>query len=196
MTAAVLDVLLRGVYDAVLDVGEGHLDADTEGLYDPDAFGIALVDMDGHTHTIGDTTSRFPLQSMSKAFAFDLALSVCGPKAVFERVGVEPSGEPYNSIELDAQGRAPNPLVNSGAITITSMLREKWGVAPHAAAQRIQGEFSRFAGEELDFDMGIYEKMVDTAHHNLAIANLLRSTGHIADAAGTPTPISNSAPSA
>ena len=181
---AILDSLLEGVYEAVLDIDEGTLDPDTEGLYDPDAFAIALVDMQGNAFTIGDTTTRFPLQSMSKAFAFDLALSECGPDAVFENVGVEPSGDPYNSIALDSRNRAPNPLVNSGAITITSMLRAVWEMTPTEAARRIQDEFSKFAGEELDFDMGVYSEMVDTAHHNLAIANLLRSQGRIADAAG------------
>lgn len=179
----ILDSLLKGVYDVVLDMDEGKLDPDTEGLFDPDAFGIALVDMSGNVFAIGDTDIPFPLQSMSKAFSFDLAMSECGPESVFERVGAEPSGDPYNAIELDSKNRAPNALVNSGAITVTAMLRESWGYkTPDETAERIRELFSDFAGAQLDINQPVFEGMVDTAHHNLAIANLLRSQSRIADA--------------
>ena len=73
------------------------------GKADPNHFGICLATVDGHVFRVGDWDKEFTIQSMCKPFAFQMALEQCGPEEVRKRVGVEPSGDAFNSIELDAR---------------------------------------------------------------------------------------------
>ena len=74
------------------------------GRADPSQFGICLVTVDGHRYEVGDTDVEFTIQSISKPFVFGMALEDQGRDAVLERVGVEPSGNAFNSIVVDATG--------------------------------------------------------------------------------------------
>ncbi len=77
---------------------------------DPAWFGIALVTVDGHVYQVGDSLQSFTIQSVSKAITYGLALEDQGVDAVLAKVGVEPSGEAFNSISLDKEtGRPLNP---------------------------------------------------------------------------------------
>ena len=89
---------------------------------DPGAFGIAVVTTDGHLYEVGDSRHEFTLQSISKPFVFGLALEQHGREKVMERVGVEPSGNTFNAISVDATNRPFNPMVNAGAIVTTGLL--------------------------------------------------------------------------
>src|ERR1700749_3796813 len=105
-------------------------------LADPDSFGIAVTTTERHSYEVGDSRERFTIQSMSKPFTYGLALADQGFDAVDAKVGVEPSGEAFNSISLaPASGRPLNPMINAGAITSTSLVaggsaagRERRGV--------------------------------------------------------------------
>ena len=88
----------------------------------PNAFGIAVVTTDGHLYEVGDSRHEFTLQSISKPFVFGLALEQHGREKVMERVGVEPSGNAFNAISVDATNRPFNPMVNAGAIVTTGLL--------------------------------------------------------------------------
>src|SRR5271156_3991148 len=91
-------------------------------LADPNAFGIAITTTEGHSYEVGDSRGRFTIQSMSKPFTYGLALHDRGFDAVDAKVGVEPSGEAFNSISLAPEsGRPLNPMINAGAITSTSL---------------------------------------------------------------------------
>ena len=94
------------------------------GKADKNALGIAVRLNDGDLITAGDCSTRFSIQSISKIITLLVALERFGSKAVFDRVGMEPSGEAFNSlIELDTRHNKPfNPMVNSGAIAVASML--------------------------------------------------------------------------
>ncbi len=81
---------------------------------DPDSFGICLATTDGHVYEVGDSRLPFTIQSISKPFAYGLALGDQGGEHVLSKVGVEPTGEAFNSIRLAADsGRPLNPMVNS-----------------------------------------------------------------------------------
>ncbi|MCW5746270.1 MAG: glutaminase, partial [Alphaproteobacteria bacterium] len=82
---------------------------------DPARFGIGLATMDGHVYDVGDGAVPFTIQSISKAFVFALALETIGAERVEAAIGVEPSGDPFNSIRLRADNRPFNPMVNAGA---------------------------------------------------------------------------------
>src|SRR3981081_3811794 len=97
------------------------------GKADPDHFGISLVTIDGHVYEIGDTRIPFTIQSISKAFVFALALHTLRAARVKSAIGSEPPGHPYNSIRLNADNHPFNPMVNSGAIACSGLIREAKG---------------------------------------------------------------------
>jgi len=84
------------------------------GKADPDHFGISLATLDGHVYEVGDSRIPFTIQSMSKPFVFALALDTLGAARVESAIGVEPSGDPFNSIRLNADNHPFNPMVNAG----------------------------------------------------------------------------------
>jgi len=90
---------------------------------DPEQFGLAVVTASGAVISAGDAEVPFSIQSVSKVFTLTLALGQLGD-ALWQRVGREPSGDPFNSIiQLEAEkGRPPNPFINAGAIAVTDAL--------------------------------------------------------------------------
>jgi glutaminase len=141
----------------------------------PGHFGICLVTADGRVIEAGDCDEPFTIQSVSKPFTFGMALEACGMQRVWQHVGAEPSGDAFNSIELqDGTNRPHNPMVNSGAITVTSLLHQCYG--PDAFDQ-ILARFSAAAGRPLAIDDAVYESERRTGHRNRAIAHLLLNFG-------------------
>jgi glutaminase len=100
---------------------EASADAKDETQH-PGPFGIALAGRDG-VLSAGTADTRFPIQSISKVLALNLALRERG-NHVFERVGREPSGDPFNSlIDLERTHGIPrNPFINAGALVVVDML--------------------------------------------------------------------------
>jgi len=89
----------------------------------PEHFGICIVATDGYAYAVGDSDERFTIQSISKPFVYAAALADKGREFVLGKVGVEPSGDAFNSISLDPQTGAPvNPMINAGAIATTSLV--------------------------------------------------------------------------
>lgn len=122
---------------------------------DPNLFGIAVVGAGGAIHTIGDAAVEFSIQSISKAFVFALVDEALGHETVRERVGVNNTGLPFNSmlaIELNA-GSPSNPMVNAGALAVTSLVP---GENVEARWQFIRDGLSRFAGRTLEIDETVY----------------------------------------
>ena len=122
---------------------------------DPNLFGICIATARRHTST--RSASRdvpFTIQSISKPFAYALALGDRGLAAVAARVDVEPSGEAFNEISLDPITERPrNPMINAGAITATSLVA---GATPRSRFERIRSFYSRFAGRALTLDEDMY----------------------------------------
>src|SRR6185437_10167067 len=145
---------------------------------DPDHFGIALATLDGHVYEVGDTRTPFTIQSMSKPFVFALALDSLGASRVENVIGVEPSGDPFNSIRLNAENHPFNPMVNAGAIACSGLVHEAKG---SDAFEHIRRELSRFAGRELDVDEAVYSSESATGDRNRAIGYLLRTNAVIKD---------------
>ena len=98
------------------------------GKANPEDFGICLITADGRTFEVGDCDKPFTIQSISKPFTFGMALEELGHDKVFQHVGVEPSGDTFNSIELQNGTNKPfNPMINTGAITVTALLHALHG---------------------------------------------------------------------
>ena len=142
---------------------------------DPNRLALALSTIDGTIYSTGDDEVEFTIQSMSKPFAYALALRHLGLEAVSKKVGVEPSGEAFNQIALDKNNNLPkNPMINSGAITTHSLI-------PHdektSRAEALRHFLSEMAGRELSFDESVYQSEVNTAFRNMSIGYMLRTVG-------------------
>ncbi len=140
-------------------------------------FGMAVYCLDGSTYAIGDSQQKFSLQSVTKLFALALAFSREGD-AIWERVGREPSGNPFNSlVQLEYErGKPRNPFINAGALVMTDILSARFVQSDIAVQQ-----FARtIAGENtIDFDIAVAQSERQTAHRNYAIAHLMKDFGNL-----------------
>jgi glutaminase len=150
------------------------------GKANPDHFGIALVTPHGHVFTAGDCDVPFTIQSISKPFTYGMAVEELGFEKVSQHVGVEPSGDVFNSIQLHSTNRPFNPMVNSGAITVAALIH---ALHRDGALERMLERFSVAAGRELSIDNSVYESERRTGHRNRAIVHLLLNFGMVHDEA-------------
>jgi glutaminase len=142
-------------------------------------FGICVAGMDGRLFSVGDAEQGFAVMSVSKPFVFALVCDQIGATGALERIGVNATGLPFNSvaaIEQSAGGRT-NPMVNAGAIATTSLAP---GATASARWRFIQQGLSRFAGRDLAMDEEVYESASATNSRNRGIAWFLESVGRLA----------------
>ncbi len=153
--------------------GAGYRGPEAAGA-DRETFGVALVGLDGSVHGAGAWQEPFPLQSISKVFAYLLALEDHGREAVMRRVGVEPSGDAFSSLVFDEEERRPyNPMVNAGALVTADLVRGSDG---GDACERIMALMRRHAGnDDLHVDEEVFQRELDGSDRNLGTAYLLRS---------------------
>ncbi|RLV71135.1 glutaminase [Streptomyces sp. CBMAI 2042] len=150
----------------------------------PERLGAAFATVDGQVHGAGDIDVPFTIQSISKPFAYALALADRGFGPVLAKVGVEPSGEAFNEISLESgTGRPLNPMINAGAITVHSLVAEA-GSGPAERVRRVLDGLSAFAGRRLEMDEKVCASEMEHAHRNLAIAHMLRSHDILTEDAG------------
>lgn len=143
----------------------------------PDGFAISFATIDGEVFSVGDSDTAFSIQSVSKPFSYAGALQRLGEAAVLKKVGVEPTGDAFNSIVLDEGNNRPfNPMVNAGAIAVSALAE---GDTPEARWDSTHALFSRFAGRSLDVDAAVWNSESATGHRNRAIAYLMLNTGMI-----------------
>jgi glutaminase len=139
---------------------------------DAKLFGVAVVATDGQIVSVGDVDHPFSIQSISKVFSLALAMDELGADQVFAKVGSEPTGRPFNSVEavVDMPTHTGNPFVNAGAIATVSTIQAgnadaKW--------QKILDYYSKVAGEKLSLLEDVYKSEAATNTGNRALAALL-----------------------
>jgi glutaminase len=143
-----------------------------------DLFGLCIVGVNGAVHAAGDTEVEFSIQSVSKPFVFALICQAIGEDEARNKLGVNSTGLPFNSVvgvERINEGTS-NPMVNAGAIAATSLApgdtaEQKW--------QFIQENLSRFAGRSLSLNHEVYESEAATNQRNKGIARILESYDRI-----------------
>lgn len=146
---------------------------------DPDRFAIAAVTVDGQHVGAGDVEHAFTIQSVSKLLMYGLALQTHGRQRVLERVGVAPTGDRFNAITLDDAGnRAPNPMVNAGAIAVTDLVV---GDDLDERVDTVRRLYRQYLGRRPEIDPAVWASERDTGNRNRAIAYLMLSRGIIGD---------------
>ena len=182
------DERLEELYRRHLLVGEDSVASyykSGRGYYKPelsaeerDRFSVCIVRVDGEVYKAGDYDRPFALQSISKVFVYGLALADHGRDYVLKHVGVEPSGDAFNSIVFDERNNRPyNPMVNAGALVTTDLVQGKGSTEKF---ERILGTLRTYAGNEsLGVDEETFEAEMRTADRNRATAYLMRSQGMI-----------------
>jgi glutaminase len=144
----------------------------------PDLFGICVASTNGAIYAAGDAAHEFTIMSVSKPFVFALVAQVIGSKEARRALGVNATGQAFNSVaavEQSPDGRT-NPMVNSGALATTSLVpgatvEEKW--------RFIQDGLSRFAGRHLKLDDEVFASAVKTHHRNHGIAWVLHGLARL-----------------
>ena len=143
----------------------------------PHHFGMAVVDTHGQVHTVGDAHVPFSIQSISKLFTLVMVLQLEGDR-VWDRVGREPSGTPFNSlIQLEAEGGKPrNPFINPGALVCTDILCTRFAVPENAVV-----EFLRPLGgnQNVHYNRAVASSERRTSHRNAAMAHLMKAFGNL-----------------
>lgn len=137
-------------------------------------FGVVIVTVDGQIFKAGDVDYAFAIESVSKPFTTSLVMNESGSETIYEKIGVEPTGLPFNSVLaiIEEPARSVNPFVNAGAMATVSLVKAK---TPDEKWDKILGQYSKFAGEQLTMSDEVYQSEASTNEHNRAIAELLFS---------------------
>ncbi len=165
---------IQALYEKYKNHREGDVNRSIPALsqVDPDRFAISVAFANGKIIEVGDTKSNFTIQSISKPFIYGLALDQYGAEFIESKVGIEPTGEDFDTvIKLDDRGRPFNPMVNSGALAITSLINPE---AKKTREEEVINCLSNYAGRRLRLHNPTFKSEKDTGDKNYAIGHLLR----------------------
>lgn len=177
-----MQALLEETHSAVApQIGSGKVASYIPALarIEPQHFGMAVVELDGKISSVGASNLPFSIQSLSKVFTLTLALNLRGDD-LWQRVGREPSGSPFNSIvQLEKeQGIPRNPFINAGAIAISDVLLDAGPAA--AAKDRILGFIKELTDDSSVFiDLEVASSERETGFRNAALANFMKAFGNL-----------------
>jgi glutaminase len=179
--AAPLREILRDLHARYADLDEGRIANYIPELAkaDPKWFGISVISVDGTVFEVGDHGRLFTLQSISKPFVYGLALEDHGLDAILSKIGVEPTGEAFNSIVLDEVSNRPfNPMVNAGAIATADLIQGK--DFPERVG-RVLTMLGLYCGRDVYVDNAVFMSERMTGHRNRAIAHLMLNFGMMSE---------------
>nr|CAA6804363.1 MAG: Glutaminase (EC [uncultured Thiotrichaceae bacterium] len=147
-------------------------------LVDPNQFGITVAFEDGRIFSAGHAEKSFSIQSVSKVFTLTMALSKHGEN-LWDRVGREPSGDPFNSIvQLEMEsGKPRNPFINAGAITVVDTLMQ--GNSSDTVKAEIVDFIRNLANDTgIEMDKSVAQSELATGSRNASLAYFMDSYRH------------------
>ncbi|MBU0632366.1 glutaminase [bacterium] len=150
------------------------------GGVDPDQFAMSITLFDGTTYHIGCSDTKFSIQSISKVFTFSKSLNIYS-KELYNRVGKEPSGNPFNSlVQLEYEkGKPRNPFINAGAIVITDTLLSHYKTTDDTFTKVLDFIKEVADNKEITYDEEVCLSEYRHGFRNLALANLMKSFGNL-----------------
>lgn len=150
------------------------------GKADPNLLGLSVFDVHGNLYQSGDANHLFTMQSISKPVVLLLALIDNGEERVFEKVGKEPTGDPFNSIvrlETFTEHKPLNPMINAGAISVSQLIR---GNTPEEKVERILQFVRKIThNDSIKINEAVYRSEDKTGHRNRSMAYFLKDFGNI-----------------
>mgnify|MGYP001165260880 CR=1 FL=1 len=140
----------------------------------PDQYGLSVCTIDGQRYNLGDTKVDFTVQSCCKPINYGIALEELGEEEVHRYVGREPSGQSFNELTLNKDGKPHNPLINSGAIMTSSLIKYKSSLAERF--EHITNIWTRLSGGiyKIGFNNSVYLSEKETADRNYALAYFMK----------------------
>lgn len=146
-------------------------------------FGMALTTLDGKTYATGDAAEPFSVQSITKMITLSLAMSYLGNE-LWQRVGREPSGNPFNSlIQLEYERGVPrNPFINAGALVMADVVAAN---SPDPKGLILNFARRNSGNPAIDFDLEVARSEAETGHRNAAMAHFMKAHGNIHGAVET-----------
>jgi len=178
---------MQSILDAAVKIGLPYTKDGKTASYipelskvDPGQLGVAVVSLNGERWCSGDWNKNFTMQSISKVAALMLAVMDNGEQYVFSKVGMEPTGDPFNSIiklETMKTAKPLNPMINAGAIAVDSLIHGKC----------VQDKLNRLVGfvrklchnDKIWFNHQVYESESATGFRNRALGNFMKDAGII-----------------
>ena len=159
-------------------LGQGHVATFIPELakQNPNQLGLAITTCDGTSYQVGDCHAKFTIQSISKLFLLAVALEDSGFDHIFSRVGLEPSGDQFNSIyRLETERGPANPMINAGAIAVSGCIRGE------TVEQRVEKVLALAAAcmgvSEIERSAEVFRCEVETGHRNRALAHMMQGNG-------------------
>ncbi|WP_426349574.1 glutaminase A [Alloiococcus sp. CFN-8] len=146
------------------------------GQGNPDHLGIAVTNLDGREYLAGDWEVKYTMQSISKVISLMLAIMDKGSRNVFSKVGMEPTGDGFNSIvnlEVKKLSKPYNPMINAGAIVISSLIE---GATVEERIKRIVTFAQKITdNKSIRVNEEVYQSEQETGDRNRALAYFMKS---------------------
>ena len=143
---------------------------------DPSLFGISICDINGNIYNFGDYDKHFCLQSCSKPLSYCIAYDEVGKNELHKCVGYEPSGQAFNAFILNKNGLPHNPMINSGAIMVSSQVGKK--MEPGKRFNILKEKYSKLSGnKKVGFDNSVFLSEQHHADRNISLAYYMRENG-------------------
>lgn len=159
-------------------VGQGKVSSYILALatVDPNKFGIAIETIDGKQFEVGDSRASFSIQSISKVFNLALGMRIIGDQ-VWERVGIEPSGNPFNSlVQLEVEKGIPrNPFINAGALVVADILLDHLDQPNREMLAFVE----KLQCSDVQFNEVVLQSEKDHGYNNAALVNFMKARGNI-----------------
>lgn len=146
----------------------------------PNQFAMSITMFNGETYHVGCNDTKFSIQSISKVFTFTKSLSIYSKK-LYNKVGKEPSGNPFNSlIQLEYENGIPrNPFINAGAIVITDTLLSHYKKKDETFENILQFIKDIANKDDITYDKEVCRSEYEHGFRNLALANLMKSFNNL-----------------